>query len=144
MMECFYDLSRFTEAHKYSYQNALKEIQNGRKVTHWMWYIFPQIYGLGRSAMSQVYAIRDLEEAKAFLADSYLGGNLLEISNALLKVKTNNPTEVFGKPDDMKLRSCMTLFALISEEDSVFCQILDKFFEGKYDGKTLRKLEKQW
>lgn len=141
-MEKTFDLSHFTEAHRQFYQIALREIRNGRKSSHWMWYIFPQIYGLGRSSTSQYYAIQSLEEAIAFLNDDYLGGNLLEICNALLALETNRPTEVFGKPDDMKLRSCMTLFALVSEDNSVFHKVLEKYFDGKPDHRTLSILKR--
>lgn len=131
------DLTKFTEAHKKTYQTALKEIQSGKKMTHWMWYIFPQVYGLGKSSTAQYYAIRSLSEAKAFLCDSYLGGNLIEISQELLKLRTDNPTEIFGAPDDIKLRSSMTLFAFISGDDSVFHHVLKKYFCGYWDEKTL-------
>ena len=131
------DLSRFTQVHKESYRSALKEIQNGKKMTHWMWYIFPQIRGLGRSSTSQYYAILNLDEAKAFLNDPYLGENLIEISYALLNLKEDNPTMIFGKPDDKKLKSSMTLFASISEDNSVFHKVLDKYFDGKMDKRTL-------
>lgn len=130
-------LTRFTEAHRRSYEAALKEIRNGRKQSHWMWYIFPQIHGLGHSSTSQYYAIQNLDEASAFLNDPYLGGNLLEITGALLLLDEENPTAVFGKPDDKKLRSSMTLFALVAEKDSVFRQVLNKYFEGKPDKRTL-------
>ena len=133
----YYDLSRFTQAHKESYGTALREIRNGRKSTHWMWYIFPQILGLGWSETSQYYAIQSPDEARAFLEDPYLGGNLLEISRALLELKGNDPTEVFGTPDDMKLKSSMTLFAYVSEDGSVFHQVLEKYFNGNTDDRTL-------
>lgn len=131
------DISRFTQAHKGSYDSALREIRNGRKESHWMWYIFPQIHGLGKSGISQYYAIQGIDEAKSFLKDSYLGGNLLEICRALLDLQEDNPRVVFGRPDDMKLKSCMTLFAYISEDGSVFHQVLDKYFDGKTDKRTL-------
>lgn len=131
------DLSRFIQAHKESYNTALREIRNGRKDTHWMWYIFPQIHGLGRSSLSEYYAIQSLDEARAFLQDPYLGGNLTEISHALLALDEDNPTAVFGWPDDVKLRSCMTLFASISEDGSVFHQVLDKYYGGRMDTRTL-------
>lgn len=132
-----YDLSRFTQAHMESYKIALEEIRNGRKESHWMWYIFPQIRGLGRSSTSEYYAIRDLDEAKAFLQDAYLGNNLIEISQVLLELEEDNPTVIFGRPDDMKLKSCMTLFAQISDEGSIFHQVLDKYFGGRTDKRTL-------
>ncbi len=136
------DLSRFTYAHENSYRTALGEIQNGKKMTHWMWYIFPQIHGIGRSSTSQYYAIQTIEEAKAFLLDPYLGGNLREISHTLLGLNENNPTTIFGKPDDRKLKSCMTLFASISEDSSVFHQVLEKFFNGRMDERTLSILQR--
>ncbi len=134
------DLSRFTKAHQWDYASALQEIKNGRKQTHWMWYIFPQIHGLGRSSTAARYAIRSIEEAVAFLQDPYLGNHLTEISLTLLTLTTNDPFEVFGYPDHLKLRSCMTLFALISEKNSVFEQVLQKYFNGAYDQRTLNIL----
>ena len=134
------DLSRFVDAHKKSYQTALKEITNGRKCSHWMWFIFPQVYGLGKSTTSQYYAIKSKDEAVAFLSDPYLGSNLREISEALLHLKTSNPTEVFGKPDDYKLKSSMTLFATISEDNSVFHKVLNKYYDGRQDMRTIRFL----
>ena len=131
-------LFRFTEAHRCSFQCALEEVAAGRKVSDWMWFIFPQIKGLGKSSTSKYYAIQSLDEARAFLNDSYLGNNLLTISNVLLDLKTDNPTVIFGKPDDMKLRSCMTLFASITDAGSVFHKVLDKFFDGRADMRTLR------
>ena len=103
-----YDLSRFETAHRKDYAKALREVKNGRKTSHWMWYIFPQIHGLGFSSTAQFYAIDSLEEAVAFLNDPYLGGNLIEISTALLALETNSATKVFGFPDDLKLKSSMT------------------------------------
>lgn len=134
------DLQRFITAQQSDYETALREIKNGKKMTHWMWYIFPQVQGLGRSSTSQYYAIKDLEEAKAFLENPYLSKNLHEICEALLQLETNNPTEVFGKPDDKKLCSSMTLFALVSGEQSVFHKVLEKYFQGKYDNRTKRIL----
>ena len=139
-METTRDLSRFIVAQQRDYQTALAEIQNGRKMSHWMWYIFPQIQGLGKSLTSQYYAIQDIDEARDFLKNSYLRNNLVQICQALLLLQTNNATEVFGKPDDMKLRSSMTLFACASEGDSVFTQVLIKFFDGKPDNRTKKLL----
>lgn len=136
------DLERFVPAHERDFERALSEIKNGKKVSHWMWYIFPQIKGLGRSATSQYYAIQSLDEATAFLNDAYLGGNLLEICNALLALETNRPSEVFGNPDDLKLRSCMTLFAFVSEDNSVFHKVLEKYYDGKPDYRTLSILKR--
>ncbi len=135
------DITRFIEAHKHSYQTALAEIRNGRKTTHWMRYIFPQIHGLGYSSTSQYYAIQSLDEAAAFLQDPYLGGNLREICHVLLSLETDDATEVFGKPDDKKLKSSMTLFSLVADADPVFQNVLNKFFGGKRDYRTLKILE---
>lgn len=142
MMNCkTHDLSRFTQMHKRDYQTALAEIRAGRKTTHWMWYIFPQIHSLGTSPPAVFYAIQSLEEAEAFLNDPYLGGHLLEIGNALLALPTNDALAVFGSPDNMKLKSSMTLFALCAKDDNaVFQKVLDKFFGGKQDQRTLRIL----
>ena len=133
------DLNRFIEAQKHSYEIALYEMRTGRKRSHWMWYIFPQIRGLGFSSTAQYYAIRDKNEAKAYLEHPVLGKRLLEITEALLKIKGNDANEVFGYPDDMKLRSSMTLFYLVSGND-VFKKVLDKFFNGKLDEKTKKLL----
>lgn len=136
-----FDLSRFVEKHKQSYETAFNEIKNGHKYSHWMWYIFPQIQGLGRSSTSQYYAIKNSDEALAFLNDEHLGGHLIEISQVLLQLDSDNPTEIFGKPDDMKLRSCMTLFASVSDDNSIFHQVINKYFDGKPDKRTLAILQ---
>ena len=104
------NLNRFLQAQSYQYETALKEIQNGRKQGHWMWYIFPQLRGLGQSSMAWEYGIADLGEAKAYLAHPILGVRLLEICNAALNTSSNNAVEVFGFPDNLKLKSSMTLF----------------------------------
>lgn len=135
-MKNTYDLSRFEKMHRRDYSRALKEIKNGRKTTHWMWYIFPQVKGLGFSSTAQFYSIQSLEEAIAFLNDPYLGGNLIEISTALLALNTNNATQVFGFPDDLKLKSSMTLFKLASNGPSVFDQVLEKYYGGTIDYQT--------
>lgn len=134
-------LERFYAAQKDSYGQALKEIKNGRKRSHWMWYIFPQIAGLGMSSTAQYYAITDLQEAKKYMADNVLGGRLLEISGALLDLETDDAHEVFGYPDGMKLRSSMTLFSAAAPEQEVFQKVLDKYFGGKQDERTLQLLK---
>jgi uncharacterized protein (DUF1810 family) len=131
-----HDLHRFIKAHEKSYETAFAEIHNGRKLSHWMWYIFPQLRGLGMSETSQFYGIKNLDEAQAFLDHPILGQQLREISNELLLLDTNNPTAVFGKPDDMKLHSSMTLFASVPSTAEVFQEVLDKFFGGEKDPKT--------
>ena len=135
-----YDLSRFSQAHRRSYQTALTEIKNGRKYSHWMWYIFPQLTGLGKSSTARYYGLKDLEEAKAFLEDPYLGGNLKEISRALLALDTSDPYAVFGGIDGKKLQSCMTLFAHIPGADPVFSKVLNKYYHGHEDRQTCRLL----
>ena len=136
-----YDLERFVSAQKYSYENALSEIQAGHKTSHWIWYVFPQLKGLGKSYRAEFYGIKNEDEAKNYLSHPVLGARLLEITNALLKLRENNPLKVMGSPDDLKLKSCMTLFAYISEEGSIFHQVLKKFFGGTQDEKTIRILE---
>ena len=135
-----YDLSRFLEAQTNSYNTALREIKAGRKRSHWMWYIFPQIRGLGYSAMAQHYAIRDLGEAREYLQHPLLGPRLIEISEALLALEESDPRRVMGSPDDLKLRSCMTLFQCAAPDQPVFGKVLDKFYGGRPDGRTLEIL----
>lgn len=135
-----YDLKRFLDAQDNTYQIALSEVSSGRKRTHWMWFIFPQILGLGFSAMSRHYSIRDLDEAKCYLEHKVLGNRLVEISNILLSLQTNNAADVFGTPDDMKLYSSMSLFTQVCNAPPVFQKVLDKFFNGSKDKKTLEIL----
>lgn len=134
------DLSRFLEAHERDYQSALNELRAGNKQTHWMWYIFPQIAGLGRSSMSQFYSIADLNEARAYLENPVLGAHSLELCQVLLALDTNNPVEVFHWPDTLKFKSCMTLFEKADPNQKVFGMLLDKFFGGKRDRETLERL----
>lgn len=138
-MENKYDLVKFVSAQERDYETALREIQRGRKSSHWIWYIFPQLKGLGRSGMSDYYGIHDLTEAKEFLDDPYLGKNLREISETLLKLDGNDARLIMGSPDDMKLRSSMTLFSLVSPDD-VFDKVIDKFFDGRKDRRTGKML----
>jgi uncharacterized protein (DUF1810 family) len=135
------ELNRFIAAQVRDYDRALAEIRNGKKLTHWMWYIFPQLRGLGSSAYAVLYGITDIQEAYAYLKDPVLGPRLIEISRALLALPGDNAREVMGSPDDMKLRSCMTLFAGLPGADPVFTQVLDKFFGGEKDGRTLAILK---
>lgn len=138
-----YDLSKYKLAHQRDYEIALSEIQNGRKLSHWMWYIFPQLKGLGKSTTSEYYGIQNLDEAKEFLVDDYLGAHLVEISYALLEIDCNEAKTVMGRPDDMKLKSSMTLFSLAATDEEVFQKVLDKFFGGKADYRTIKLLEKR-
>lgn len=135
-----FDLRRFVEAQARDYDRALAEIQGGFKRSHWMWYVFPQFAGLGFSSTSQRFAIKSLDEAKAYLAHPVLGPRLLECADAALAVEGRTAYEVFGPPDDLKLRSCATLFACVSPAGSPFEKLLDKYFQGKRDEKTLQAL----
>ena len=136
-------LERFIKAQNNTYEEALNEIKAGRKRSHWIWFIFPQIKGLGFSHMSQLYGIENIDEAREYLANPVLGTRLVEISEALLNLQENDPAVVMGgSPDDMKLQSSMTLFAAVSDDNSVFHRVLDKFFDGKKDTKTLELLKK--
>jgi uncharacterized protein (DUF1810 family) len=134
------DLDRFVEAQEGDYDRALIEIRGGRKRTHWMWYVFPQIEGLGSSPMAKRYAIRNRREAEAFLAHPILGPRLREIAEAALTIKSASASDVFGYPDDLKLRSCATLFAAVSPPRSVFERLLEKYFDGEPDTATLTRV----
>ena len=135
------DLSRFTEAQRHSYQQALSELREGRKETHWMWFIFPQLAGLGHSSTARYYALTNLDEARAYLADPLLGARLLECTEAVLRLSGKSATDIFGGIDAMKFRSSLTLFAMASGSDSLFRQALDRYFEGEMDTRTLELLE---
>ena len=133
-----YDLNRFVQAQKQDYATALDEITQGQKYSHWMWYIFPQIEGLGRSHIAQKYAIRNTDEAKAYLADLVLGARLVECCEVLLDLDSSyTASEIFGFPDDLKLKSSMTLFAKVSAKDSVFHKVIEHNFDGEFDSKTV-------
>jgi uncharacterized protein (DUF1810 family) len=135
-----YDLKRFVEAQASDHERALAEIRSGRKRSHWMWYIFPQIDGLGFSSMSRRYAIKSLAEAEAYLNHPVLGPRLKECAEAALQIEGRSAREIFGSPDDMKLRSCATLCARVSPPGSVFEELLEKYFAGEPDEKTVRLL----
>lgn len=137
------DLNRFKVAQTHSYNEALQEIKKGKKWGHWMWYIFPQIQGLGQSEVSQWYAFESLQEAKEYLQDNLLRSRLEEICLAVLEVRSNDPLEVFGYPDNLKLRSSMTLFDAAEPGNALFGKILDKFFNGERDPLTLQILTEQ-
>jgi uncharacterized protein (DUF1810 family) len=136
-----YDLDRFVVAQRTSYERALGEIKAGRKHSHWMWYVFPQLAGLGFSATSKRYAIKSLDEARAYLSHPVLGPRLAQCASAALAVEGRTAWEIFDSPDDVKLRSCATLFAAVAGRDSVFQRLLDKYFDGAPDSETLRLLE---
>ena len=135
-----YDLARFLQAQESDYEQALSEIRSGRKRTHWMWYIFPQIDGLGFSSTAKHYAIKSIEEARAYLDHPVLGPRLRECAQAVVRVDGRTAREIFGSPDDMKLRSCATLFACVSPPGSVFDRLLEKYYAGERDDRTLNLL----
>lgn len=135
-----YDLHRFVHAQEDDYAHALAEIRSGKKRTHWMWYIFPQLGGLAVSATSRRYAIKSVEEATAYLDHPILGPRLRECTEAALQIEGRSATEIFGSPDDLKLRSCATLFASVSPPGSVFDRLLNTYYRGERDDKTLRLL----
>lgn len=134
-------MRRFHEAHNENYQKALNEVKAGYKRSHWMWYIFPQIEGLGHSRTSVFYAISDIGEAKAYMQDSVLGLHMKELCEALLSLETNDAVKVFNRPDDMKLKSSMTLFEKAVPEEPIFGKVLDKFFAGERDEATLKMIQ---
>jgi len=137
-----FDLSRFLAAQNPIYPDALSEIRAGRKRTHWMWFVFPQAIGLGTSPTARHYAIRSMDEARAYLAHPILGHRLRECAESLLRVRGKSASEIFGDPDDMKLRSSMTLFASVAEKDSLFAKVLEQYFGGKPDPLTVAFIER--
>ena len=137
-----FDLDRFVQAQARTYARAIDELEGGEKTTHWMWFVFPQFAGLGRSDMAQRYAIGSLDEARAYLAHPLLGPRLLECCETLLRLQGLSASDIFGWPDDMKLRSSMTLFAqAASSAGSPFVRVLDRFFAGAPDDETLRLVQ---
>jgi len=138
-----FDLNRFVEAQEEVYPRALAELKLGRKRSHWMWFIFPQIDGLGYSSTAKFYAIKSKDEAKGYLDHPLLGKRLVECAEALLKIEGNSAAQIFGSPDALKLRSSMTLFASVSPADSVFSRALDQYFRGEPDQRTLELLHQQ-
>lgn len=132
-----FELQRFVEAQQDTYERALAELRAGRKRSHWMWFVFPQIAGLGASPMAQRYAIASLEEAAAYLAHPILGPRLLACTEAVAHHAGSSANAIFGSPDDMKFRSCMTLFAEIAPDDALFDTALHLFYDGRRDQKTL-------
>ena len=140
-MDDSYDLNRFTVAQQEDYEQALRELTSGRKHTHWMWYIFPQIDGLAFSAMSRRYSIKCAAEARAYLQHAILGQRLLACAQAVLAHDGLSATEILGQPDDLKLRSCATLFASVSPPGSVFHRLLEKYYPTGPDEATVRLLQ---
>jgi len=135
-----FDLTRFIEAQANSYTTALAELKNGQKRSHWIWYIFPQLDGLGHSETAKYYAIKNLAEAQQYLNHPVLGKRLLECTAAILAVEERTILDIMGFPDNLKLNSSMTLFAHITHSNPVFTAVIDKYFAGKQDDKTLQLL----
>ena len=136
-------IERFVRAQWDVYQHALEEIKNGKKQSHWMWYIFPQIRGLGFTDYNVYYGIKDIHEASEYLNDPILGKRLVEISEAVFRHQGKTALEIFGKPDDRKLKSCMTLFSQIQNTDPIFQKVLEKYYMGFPDDKTIAILTEQ-
>ena len=134
----FNSLDRFVQAQTLMYPSVLKQMQNGKKTSHWMWFMFPQLRGLGTSTMAHLYGISGLGEAKAYLAHPVLSGRLYELCSELLKHKDKTALEIFGDIDEMKLKSSMTLFALTSEDYTIFDEVLEHFFGGEMDEVTVK------
>jgi len=137
-----WNLARFVEAQQGDYEQALAEIRAGRKRSHWMWYVFPQFNGLGSSPTSVHYAIKSRAEAEAYLAHPVLGRRLLECAEAILQIQDRSAHEIFGSPDDMKLRSSATLFAAVSPPGSVFHRIIEKYFDDRPDPSTIELMNR--
>jgi uncharacterized protein (DUF1810 family) len=134
------DLERFTAAQEGTYEKATLELRAGRKESHWMWFIFPQFQGLGSSATARFYAIASAEEARAFLEHPILGPRLRHCVRLLLEIEGRTVREIFGVPDDLKLRSCLTLFAAVAEDDAIFQDCLNRYFGGEGDPLTIRRM----
>ena len=135
-----FDLQRFVDAQRSTHDQALAELRAGQKTTHWMWFVFPQIAGLGRSGMAQRFALAGLDEARAYLAHPVLGPRLVECARALTDLDVDDPVQVMGSIDAQKLRSSMTLFARAAPDEPVFPAVLDRFFGGERDEQTTRRL----
>jgi len=133
-------LERFVEAQEAVYARALTELRAGKKQSHWMWFIFPQIAGLGHSAMAQMYAIASLDEARVYLAHPLLGTRLRECCEAVMAIEGKTAHQIFGSPDDLKFRSCLTLFARATPDQPLFQDLLEKYYDGEADELTLQKL----
>ena len=135
-----YNLIRFVQAQERDYERALSEVKDGRKYSHWMWYIFPQFEGLGFSSIARLYSIKSIAEAEAYLSHSVLAPRLKECTEAVISVEGRSAYDIFGFPDEMKLKSCATLFSYVSSAESVFQFLIDKYFQGECDSNTLRLL----
>ena len=142
-MEDKFNLNRFVDAQSYTYERALKEIKNGRKLSHWMWFVFPQFHGLGNSSTSIEFLLKSAEEAISYLSHPILGPRLIEITEVFLSIKNKTAFELLGSPDYLKMNSSMTLFANIQSKNDLFDSIIQKYYEGKRCSLTIRMLEGQ-
>ena len=133
-----YNIDRFIDSHEVYYEMDLTEIKNGYKYGHWMWFIFPQLKGLGESDLADYYGISGLEEAKEYYNNDYLRKHLIEISKALLRVENKSINYIMGYPDNLKLKSCMTLFELVDPKEEIFKEVLDKYYSGERDDLTIK------
>ena len=138
-----HDLHRFVEAQQRTFMQAVSELEDGHKTSHWMWFVFPQLRGLGRSPMATRYGIESLDEAHAYLAHPLLGPRLKECVRLALRIDGRSITEIFGSPDHMKFRSCMTLFDRAAPDETLFAQALQKYFGGTPDARTLELLRQE-
>ncbi len=132
------NLERFLDAQEKDFLNALNEIKKGKKLTHWIWYIFPQLAGLGKSEYAVFYGIKNVDEAEEYLNHPILGKRLIEICSELLNLEHKTANQIFGSPDDLKVRSCMTLFSSLKDTDPVFSNVLDKYYQGIKDPFTMK------
>ena len=137
-----FHLQRFVAAQEKTYEQVLQELRDGHKRTHWMWFIFPQLDGLAFSSTAKFYAIGSLDEAKAYLQHDVLGCNLRECTQTVLVIEGRSAHDIFSSPDDLKLKSCMTLFEFVDGPESIFGRVLDKLYAGERDQKTLQLLQK--
>lgn len=137
-----HDLNRFVEAQHDTYDQAVRELADGRKTSHWMWFVFPQLRSLGHSAMATRFGIASLDEARAYLAHPLLGPRLEECTDLVLRIDGRSINVIFGSPDDMKFRSCMTLFDVAAPQSAIFAQALRKYFGGTADARTLELLHR--
>jgi uncharacterized protein (DUF1810 family) len=135
-----HNLKRFVDAQEQVFEQALSELRGGRKIGHWMWFIFPQIAGLGRSETAQKFAIASRGEAEAYLAHRILGPRLRECTRAVCHLEGRSAHQIFGDPDDMKFRSCMTLFSKVAADNEIFQEAIQKYFQGQFDSLTLERL----
>ena len=140
-METVSNLNRFLEAQETKYNDALSEIKNGRKLTHWMWYIFPQIAGLGFTDFNVFYAIQNKEEATQYRNHPFVGKRLIEITKVVVEINDKTALEIFGKPDERKLKSSMTLFSILNNPNPIFQQVLDKYYNSMKDENTLQLIK---